>query len=234
MTRQSQNEHERFYVERAAEILRKKWILGPDRECPDFIVTEGTQRFGLELCEIFTGPQSQAGSGMKKMEAETQRAVDDRRCEYEAITKIPLIVKLVGDVCADNMAAVVPALVAKDLSTRSVGHHDVIEVGDRLRVHVTRANVANWFSVNDRVGWVDRYPIKTVTDAIKNKSMKLPRYREAAGPDIRLLLVADRICNSGKLMLEEGAALDVRGFQIVYFFSYPESVTVFDHAGNPA
>lgn len=63
---------------------------------------------------------------------------------------------------------------------------------------------------------------------------KLARYREAAGPDIRLLLVADRICNSGKLMLDEGTALDVQGFQVVYFFSYPESVTIFDCTGNIA
>jgi hypothetical protein len=49
----------------------------------------------------------------------------------------------------------------------------------------------------------------------------------AAGPDIRLLLVADRIHNSGKLMLDDTAALDTEGFQVVYFFPYPEEVIIF-------
>ena len=45
-----------------------------------------------------------------------------------------------------------------------------------------------------------------------------------------LLIVADHINNSGKLMLEERASLDMMGFQAVYFFPYPESVIVFDKA----
>ena len=234
MTQESQKKRERFLVNRAAELLGRNWVLGPDREHPDFIVTEEAQQFGLEVREIFTGPQVRAGSKMKRKEAETQKVVDALRCQYEAIADIPLHIRLLGDTSVENLAAVVPALVAKELSTRPVGYQEVIELGNGLCVYVTRALHADWYSVNDRVGWVDRYPMKPVTDAIEQKSKKLPRYREAAGPDIRLLLVADRICNSGKLMLDEGAALDVQGFQVVYFFSYPESVTVFDCTSNIA
>jgi hypothetical protein len=84
--------------------------------------------------------------------------------------------------------------------------------------------------VNNRVGFVDRNPRKIIADAIETKARELPRYKDAAGPDIRLLLVADRIYNSGKLILEERVAFDFHGFQAVYFFPYPESVAILDDA----
>jgi len=236
MTHPSKKEGERFFVEKAAELLGKSWCLGPDRENPDFIVTEGEQQFGLEVCEIFTGPQSKAGSHMKRKESETQRAVNALRHKYESKGDIPLTVKFVGDMCDENVAAILPALDAMNLSTKPFGHHDIIEVDEgkaKLRVHVTRALQANWLSVNDRAGWIDRNPIDHIAEEIKKKSEKLPRYRKCAGlNDIRLLVVANRIMNSGKLSLQECPAFDVRGFHVVYFLSYPESVTVLSCAGN--
>lgn len=241
MTRPSQKKRERFLAEKAAECLGETWSLGPDREDskpPDFIVTEGVRHFGLEVHEIFTGQQNDAGSHMKREESETQRAVNALRRDYESKKNIPLIVKFVGDMCDENIAAVLPALDAMNLSTKPIGHHDIIEVDEgkaKLRVYVTRALQSNWFSVNDRAGWVDRNPIDRIAKAIEKKSKKLPRYKECSGlDDIRLLIVANQIMNSGKLLLKERPALDLRGFQCVYFFSYPESVTVFDCTGDTA
>ncbi len=238
MTQPSQKEGERFFVEKAAELLGKEWRLGPDRENPDFIVTEGAEQFGLEVGDIFTGPQDEIGSHMKKAESDTQKSVNALRREYEAKDGTPLIVKFVGDMCDENVAAVLPALDAMNLSAKPFGHQDLIEADEgkaKLRVHVTRALQANWFSVNDRVGPVDRNPIDRINKEIEKKSEKLPRYKECTGlDDIRLLVVANRIMNSGKLSLQEHPALDVRGFHGVYFLSYPESAKVFECAGNTA
>jgi hypothetical protein len=100
--------------------------------------------------------------------------------------------------------------------------------GENLKgAFVTKAIRPEWFSVNHRVGWVDRNPLPMIVDAIKKKANELERYRAAAGPDIRLLLVADRIHNSGKLMLDDTAVLDTEGFQVVYVFCYPEPVMTF-------
>jgi len=52
---------------------------------------------------------------------------------------------------------------------------------------VTKAFRPEWFSVDHRVGWVDRNPLPIIMDAIKKKSNQLERYRAAAGLDIRLL-----------------------------------------------
>lgn len=238
MTQPFKKAGERFYVERAGELLGRTWILEPDRESPDFIVTENGQQFGLEVCEIFTGPKNKKGSRKKAKESDTQKAVNALRQKYEANTNIPLVVKLVGDMCAENMADVVPVLLAMGLSNKPYGHQTCVDVDKghaRLRVYVTRALQANWFSVNDQVGWVNTKPIDDIVREIEEKSKKLPAYKECAGlDDIRLLIVANRTMNSGKLILEEPPALNLRGFQFVYFFSYPEPIIVFNCTGNTA
>jgi hypothetical protein len=127
------------------------------------------------------------------------------------------------------MAGVVPALVASDLVAKPIGFHIILDEGKGLRVHVTRGLRPDWYSVNHRVGWVDRNPMQRIAEAVGKKAKGPPRYRAAVGSDdIRLLMVADRINNSGKMELAEHASLDVQGFQVVYFFPYPETVTAFD------
>lgn len=240
MTRSSQKKRERFLAEKAAECLGKKWCLGPDRadhNPPDFIVIEGTRQFGLEVCEISTGQQYEAGgSHMKRKESEAQKAVNTLQCKYESKENIPLSVMFVGDMCAKNMDAVFEVLDEMKLSTMKIGDHEIIEVDEgpaRLRVFVTRALRANWLSANNRAGAVDCDPVDRIAERIEKKSEKLPRYKECAGlDDIRLLLVADHTMNSGKLLLEEGVTFDLRGFRIMYFFPHPDPVSIFDCADN--
>lgn len=87
--------------------------------------------------------------------------------------------------------------------------------------------------MNDRVGWVDHDPKKSIIAAIEKKSKQLRRYKECSGlDDIRLLIVANQVMNSGKLLLQDRPVLGLRGFQAVYFFSFPESVTTFGCADN--
>jgi hypothetical protein len=101
---------ERYFVEKSANFFDKKWSLGPNRERPDFIVTEGKQQFRLEVCEIFTGPQDKTDSYMKKKESNTQTAVNRLRKNYESIKDVSLIVKFNGDICGKNMIAALPTL----------------------------------------------------------------------------------------------------------------------------
>jgi hypothetical protein len=216
----------------AAKSLGKTWSFGDDREHPDFVVTEGTEQFGLEVSDIFIGPKSDAGSAMKQQESHTQRTVNALRFQYEAAASTPLHVRFVGNLNAETVALVIPELIASDLPSKPVGHRLVIDTGTGLRVHVTKSFRPDWYSVNARVGFVDRNPQTIIAEAIEKKSKELPRYHEVAGPDIRLLLVADRIHNSGKMMLEEPPAFDLHGFRAVYFFPYPEEASVLADAGS--
>jgi hypothetical protein len=236
MTKPVQKKRERFFAEEAARLLGMAWDLGTDRENPDFVVTEGSEQFGLEIRQIFIGPQGSSGSSLKAAESKTQRIVNELQRQYETIENLPLIVKFVGDMQADNMTTVLPALLAQDLPSKPLCYrfvHDTTNAHPtraRLRVHVTKALRPNWFSVNDRVGFVDRSPHKIIAAAIAAKATDLPRYEVAAGRDVRLLLVADRISNSGKLTLEEDARFDFHGFRAVYLFPYPENVMVLTRA----
>lgn len=226
MTRPIQKQRERFFVEQAAKLVGRSWIL-EDCEHPDFIVVENGGHFGLEVCEIFTGLQDRAGAAMKRAESIVHRQLEALRREYEAITGVVLRVQIVGGLSCENAAAIVPAIVAEDLISKPLGHHLVIDHVDGLRLHITKAFRPEWYSVNHRAGWVNRNPLPIITDAIEKKSHDLQRYRSAAGVDVRLMLLANHIHNSGKLMLDEKAALDTKGFRIVYVFSYPEGVKVF-------
>ena len=185
----------------------------------------GDQRFGLEISEIFTGPRSRSGSSMKKGESINHNILDALRKEYEALKSIPLRARFVGYLSAENLTSALSAIIKHDFSSKPIGHNVVIDEDNGLRVHVAKAFRAEWFSINDRAGWVDRSPDQKIADAIKDKSKKLGQYIESVGPDIRLLLVADRINNSGKLHLEAQTKFDVCGFTKVYFLSYPEAAS---------
>jgi hypothetical protein len=239
LTRPSQKNRERFYAEQAARLLGKMWDLGDDdRENPDFVVTEGGEKFGLEVTEVFIGPQDDAGSALKASESKTQRAVNALQREYESKANVPLIVKFVGQMDADNLATVVPALVAHDLPSKPTCYYFVHDTTvehparTRLRVHVTKALRPDWYSVNDRAGFVDCNPHDIIAAEIAKKGANLPRYKEAVGSDVRLLLVANRISNSGKLLLNEGERFDLYGFSVAYLFPYPEDVVILDSAGR--
>jgi hypothetical protein len=235
LTHLLKKQRERFFVEEAARHFGKTWDLGGDRERPDFVVTEGGSQFGLEVTEIFMGPQGHSGSTLKAMESFAQRSLNELQRQYESIADVPLTAQFVGNMEADNLATVVPALVAQDLPSKSMGYHFVHDTTvlhpnrARLSVHVTKGR-RNWFSVNDRVGFVDRGPNGIIAAAIEIKANDLARYKAAAGADVRLLLVANRINNSGRLALEETSRFDLHGFNAVYFFPYPEAVIVLDDA----
>lgn len=228
MTRSAKKVQERHFVEEAARRLDAKWQIGPDREHPDFLVSDGNHQFGLEVCEIFTGTQGKAGSAMKKGESERQRQIDTLRQQYEAINGIPLDVKIVGHINLDDFETIISALVGADFVSKPISTQVTLDIRGGLSVYATKAFRPRWFSVSDRTGWVDRWPLAKIAEAMEKKAKELDRYKMAAGADIRLLVVANRMHNSGKLMLEEPIQLNDSGFQKVYFFSYPESVAIID------
>jgi hypothetical protein len=151
MTRQSQKDREQFFAEEAARSLGKTWSFDQSSERPDFIVSEAGDRFGLEVTDVFMGSQASGGSSMKASEAKTQKVVDAMQRAYKVAADVPLHVRFVGNMDADNIAKVLPALVAED-SAETPGLKTVIDTGSGLRVHVTKGFRSNWYSVNDREG----------------------------------------------------------------------------------
>lgn len=226
MTRRAQKDQERFFVEQAARSLGGNWSIVGDSEAPDFIIDSAGARFGLEVQDIFKGPQTSAGASLKRGESIRHQFIDSMRTEYERLSGCILDVKFVGRVGVENRAEVIRKLAEAGFAFVPVGQKLIIELSDGLRVHATKAFRPNWYSVNDRVGFVDRNPRQIIATAIEVKAKKLESYRAQAGPDIRLLLVANRIQNSGKLVLEDDARFKLHGFRVVYLYPYPDPVLI--------
>ena len=222
------NRHEeRFYVERTAEMLNLSWIVGEDRESPDFIICEGDWQFGLEVSELFIGRVGRKGSDGKAKESNHQETIDRYREIYVAEKNIPLCIRILGPVNDETMGELLGQLLQCDFESMRPGHQIIVQPNDQLKVYVTKALRSCWLRVDDRVGMVNTNPMPIIQGGVAMKSQRLANYHEAAGEDVRLLLVANRMLNSGKLKLVEQSAIDTCGFRVVYFLSFPESVTVF-------
>lgn len=228
MTRAAQKQRERFFVEQAIRSLGVGWTIHEEHDPPDFIIADGDHHhFGLDVADIFVGDQNERGSMMKRGKSETQQALNALRLQYEAKTGINLIVKFLGRIAPDTLGMVVTELVALDLASKPLAHQTTAEIlvgfEAPLKLFVTRSERSNWFSVGDQVGWIVQRPEEIVAAEIEKKGKKLLQYRSVAGDDVRLLLVADRIKNSGKIAHEVEGAFDFHGFNAVYLFPYPEN-----------
>lgn len=65
-----------------------------------------------------------------------------------------------------------------------------------------------------------------IDDAIREKARNLSRYKTNIS-DVRLLLVSNRIFNSGKARSPEHMHCNTHGFNKVYYLSYPEEAWQF-------
>lgn len=220
-------EQERNFVEEAARLLGVEWELAEDRESPDFIIDDGSCRFGLEVSELFAGPVGIKGAVRKIAESWNQKKIDRCRRAYEKECDVPLDVAILGKVTKETIAKLLPEILGRNLEAMKPGERFEVVMNEQFKAHVMRAFHHRWLRVNDSVGWVNTSPESAIARAVANKSKLLPKYRDAVGGDVRLLLVANQLFASGKLQMGNAVALDTKGFQFVYFFSYPESVTVF-------
>ena len=129
------------------------------------------------------------------------------------------------------MEELLTEILGRDLAAMGPGERFEVVMNERFKARVMRAFHNRWFRVNDGVGWVNSNPAPVIARAVAKKTGLLPKYREAVGGDVRLLLVANRLFASGKLQVVDEATVDTEGFRVVYFLSYPESVTVFHEQG---
>jgi hypothetical protein len=228
MTRDAQKTAELRFVEKAAEFLGRQWTIGDaERETPDFVVTEGDRRFGLEVTEVFTGEKQDSGSPTKKSERRIQRTINELRKQYEARAGVRLDVRI-NNLNHADMAPIIPALLAMDFASKPEGHEFVrIDLGNGLILRARKFSRGDWITVDDRVGWVTFDSLPIISEQIRQKALKLPSYQSAVGDDVRLLMVANRLMNSGKIVLEGTHDPQMHGFRAVYFLSYPETVRVF-------
>ena len=228
MTKPHAKARERGYAEQCASLLKLEWVLEP-RERPDFIVTEGERRFGLEVTYVFQDRSDKFGSDLRHGEGQTQKIITDIRREFERRSNdLTVKVEFKQRPRATDAEDIVAKLLGLNLSSRSIGERHTIHTQADSEIVAMRYRWPEWTSIPDRVGWVVQDASQQLQACIAKKADELPPYRAAAGDDVRLLVVADRTLNSGKLLVPSPEGIEPMGFGAVYFLTHPLEVVVID------
>lgn len=220
--RRTGKDMERAYVAEAALRLSAEWHL-VDHEAPDFLITERQHQFGLEVTEIHIGEKTRRGSIGRLKESANEKWLQDIRRDFESICDVPLHLRFRGAALESSRAEMMQCLITEDFASRPVSYRQKWQ-WNGASLYATRSFQPVWEFIDDRAGWVSR-DASILQRGIDLKAEKLAGY-QAVCPDVRLLAVADRTFNSGKLVVSEDFRPDLRGFNVVYFFSYPMEMMV--------
>ena len=244
MTRVAQKNHERQFAAAAARLMDRSWFLIARREHgggPDFLVEDGRSGFGLEVVELFAGRLTERGSIEKKRQSRTHKLIESIRAQYERIhPDIRLYVKFLGPLTESDTASILDTLTAMQPVCTPFPHTEerlIRRATGDLKLFVRRLpddwprdrlHRPDWFSVSDTVGFVLE-DIDRVREAIRKKSERLPLYRrniarelkltDSKNADVRLLIVADRMWNHGRIRLPVDPCIDPCGFKCRVFLS---------------
>lgn len=227
MTRPKQKTEEYIYAKRAASLLGEAWdIKDPESEqdWPDLVVRLGCDTFGLEVREIYAD-EERRGSPKRRGESHRERALERAADEYYKGNAIPVRVLFYGEPSDATRLAEKVAWAVQSLEIW--GNRRVTLAGGRwmcvLRLPIEVGDYRRWMSVSDSVGWVGTADCELIQKTIGQKAENLNRYHKHLC-DVRLLLVADRTRNSGKLCFANTKELDTAGFDRIHLMSYPEDI----------
>ncbi|MBY6089508.1 hypothetical protein [Maritimibacter alkaliphilus] len=220
-----QKRQEENWARLAARELNVDWKL-KRFERPDFSVLCNGLEFGLEVTECHIGILGRKGSSWRATEIHNRKLLDRARRDYESETGLILRLDYLGDATVKSMNELVAALLNAPLETLEVTDPKIEIHLSSAKVFVGRAINHQWVFVKDCVGWVSRDG-SLLQKVVDKKSEKLATYRESFR-DVRLLVVSNRTSNSGKLKLESSYPLSLKGFDVVYFFSYPEKLIAYN------
>ena len=227
MTKKYQKISEKKYAETASQLLNESWIisLSPNEtHFPDLIVTTDVRKFGLEVREIFSD-ETDRGSITKIKESINMLTVDQIANDYYKLSSAPINVKLLGDISNHKkilytIVDALPQLIDFE-SKRLVPYRGCV-------IHVTKlpnslGEDKKWIYITDKTGWLSVLDRNIIDEAIASKSKNITRYLSSIS-EVSLLLVCNRIYNSGKFIITEDIITDKHGFDTIYFLSYPESI----------
>lgn len=217
---------EMFYAKKTGELLGASWEVEPSPDevsWPDLIVKTKLEQFGLEVREIYL-EESSKGSTKKANEKNNLGNIKNLACAYYK-KKFPSIkVDLLGDMSHRDQlldAIIREALRLSEFEQRRIEPYDgcVIYI---LRLPNQLGEYKRWNYVSDKVGWVSNIDKSVINRFIAEKAKNLAKYTIKI-PEVSLLLVSNRIFNSGKARLGDDITYDTRGFKKVYYLSYPEA-----------
>lgn len=227
MTRKHQKELEKIYAMKAGELLGETWNVEPspdEASWPDLIVTTELGKFGLEVREIYPD-ESIKGSTRKANEKNNLKNIKKLADAYYKVNCSSIKADLLGDI--EHHDWLLKAIIA-EVPQLSEFEQKRIEPYSGCVIYIRKlpdhlGKYKRWNYVSDKVGWVRNMNKEVLDRAIGEKAEKLPQYTKNIS-DIRLLLVSNRLYNSGRDRLNEEFAFNARGFNKIYYFLYPDEV----------
>lgn len=234
-------EEELYFASEFAKRAKLGWHVrasGSEADAPDLIVATTQGEFGLEHTQVFVGPQTRAaGSSLRAEEAERAGRGKKILAECEGKLGATLHIQISSHVYRhapkrvfgfDRLTdeEVVAAICSLPINASNIGERHSISEFHRCNVWVKRVYRSRWEFIQDGVGFVAQSS-EPVQAAVADKAKRLAKHRSNGMLDVRLLVVANRIRNSGKLILPDDSQIDRMGFDRVYFFSYPDQTVEF-------
>ncbi|MCF8468877.1 MAG: hypothetical protein K9G33_15865 [Sneathiella sp.] len=234
MTTDRQKREEKFYVERAAELLNQTWCIQKHTESPDFLIKDDHGCFGLEVTNIFKGDTTERGSVQKGPENQRGKKLSEFQKEYEEKTETKIHLRIYiqeylweknGTIKDEYFREILKILYDMKLPSKDYGYSENTKLDDGTFFQITKGDRLPWKLINDSGGWVGTAPEDQIIRVINKKAQKLCKYRTNSDQrDIRLLIVAERLKNSGKLLFQENYEICLGGFTKVYLLSHPDQI----------
>lgn len=224
MTRPSKKDIEIYFAKTTAKLLDKLWDVRASEDegdWPDLIVKTKLKEFGLEVREIYID-ELRKGSEKKGLEAKSRSVIKQLANSYYKSSKIPIKVENRGDISRlenllDAIKEAVPALERDERKELIIYNGCVVYI---QRLPNSFGEYRRWSYLSDTNGWVGKFDNIKIQNFIESKSAKLPKYKKHIS-DVRLLLVSNRVSNSGKADIEHSFNCNRHGFNAVYYLSYP-------------
>ncbi|MCP1242741.1 hypothetical protein GOB86_10050 [Acetobacter lambici] len=226
---------ERMFVEQASKLLDENWRLH-STERPDFIISTQVEEFGLEVTECHAGKYSKK-KGSQAVREEVTRDRELQNIKQKCISIYPHIknwrfqyVSNTGTIPEDEIIQSI-----KTINQDNSENSETIDIIGILKksglpnklgtLFISKGYGDEWIYVNDMCGWV--HPsADNFQKCIDTKAKKISDYKGKI-EDIRLLVVADALMNSGKASLPHDFFPNIHGFHKVYYLYNPMWITEF-------
>ena len=218
---------ERIYVEKAKELLGWNCTINDIPEPIDFELQDRNAVWGIEVRHILKNERESKGSSDKEAESRTSHGLMRLADDYYKNGGGPIQFKIRGSIRSEPIRK----QILDALSSRQHGtalSHEVVQISSNVTLHITnlpesQKHYRHWQSIDHRVGWVRPVTSAELQHAIDEKAKKLSAYKDKY-ERIDLLLVADRIFDSGRLSLPADTQIKNPGFTNIYFLSYPDAI----------
>lgn len=234
MTREIQKQTEILYAENLSKDMGYDWIVEvPPNEddWPDLLIKTAHDKFGLEVRDMYVD-ESRKGSIEKRDESFRRDLLSELSVKYYAEKNVPILLNIRGPFNKDSVDKILEYLLTTEFQEWITIEHDIIINSKKTTLFIERlpssfGDYSYWKCMDDSFGWVERITEDKIEMIIKEKSLNIDKYKKNVS-NVSLLIVSNRIYNSGKLLLEKSRKVNTYGFGKVFFYMHPLETIVYD------